>query len=206
MSKIEVVLATKNRGKVRDFADIFDQMGLSDRITLLDLSHFPGFPDVPEDGATFSENALIKARAAAAHTGKISVADDSGIVVDALGGAPGIYSARFAGVSADDRANNEKLLQMMKDVPEAERRASFRAAVAIVSPEGKEEVVVGECHGYVAAAPLGTNGFGYDPLFFYLPLNKTYGQMTDEQKNRISHRRRAIEACAARLVTFIDNT
>jgi len=206
LSKIEVVLATKNRGKVRDFADIFDQMGLSDRITLLDLSHFPGFPDVPEDGATFSENALIKARAAAAHTGKISVADDSGIVVDALGGAPGIYSARFAGVSADDRANNEKLLQMMKDVPEAERRASFRAAVAIVSPEGKEEVVVGECHGYVAAAPLGTNGFGYDPLFFYLPLNKTYGQMTDEQKNRISHRRRAIEACAARLVTFIDNT
>ncbi|MBN1881129.1 MAG: XTP/dITP diphosphatase [Deltaproteobacteria bacterium] len=203
---MEVVLATKNRGKVRDFADIFDQMGLSDRITLLDLSHFPGFPDVPEDGATFSENALIKARAAAAHTGKISVADDSGIVVDALGGAPGIYSARFAGVSADDRANNEKLLQMMKDVPEAERRASFRAAVAIVSPEGKEEVVVGECHGYVAAAPLGTNGFGYDPLFFYLPLNKTYGQMTDEQKNRISHRRRAIEACAARLVTFIDNT
>lgn len=203
--KIEVVLATKNRGKVRDFADIFDQMDLSDRVTLLDLSEFPDFPDVPEDGETFSENALIKARAAADFTGKITIADDSGIVVDALDGAPGIYSARFAGACADDRSNNDKLLEMMKDVPEAERTATFRAAVAIVSPGGREAVVVGECHGFIAEASLGTNGFGYDPLFFYPPLRKTYGQMADEEKNRISHRRRAAEACAAELLTFIGD-
>lgn len=205
MSKIEVVLATKNRGKVRDFADIFDQMGLSARIALLDLSKFPGFPDVPEIGATFSENALIKARAAALHTGQIAVADDSGIVVDAINGAPGIYSARFAGPDADDQANNEKLLRMMKDVPEAERGAAFRAAVAIVSPEGREAVVTGECRGYIAAAPLGTGGFGYDPVFFYPPLGKTYGQMLDVEKNRISHRRRAIEAAASKLAAFIGD-
>ena len=205
MSKLEVVLATKNRGKVRDFADIFDQMSLSARIALLDLSEFPDFPDIPENGKTFSENALIKARAAAEFTGFISIADDSGIVVDALDGAPGIYSARFAGPGANDRENNEKLLEMMKDIPESERTATFMAAVAIVSPGGMEEVVVGECHGQITAAPLGTNGFGYDPLFFYPPLGRTYGQMADEEKNRISHRRRAIEAAARELSKFIDD-
>ena len=205
MSKTEVVLATKNRGKVRDFSDIFNQTGLSGRVTLLDLSTFPGFPDVPEDGATFSENALIKARVAAEHTGMIALADDSGIVVDALDGAPGIYSARFAGPNADDRANNEKLLRMMKDVPEKERTATFRASVAIVSPEGRETVVTGECRGLIADAPLGTNGFGYDPLFFYPPLKKTYGQMADSEKNSISHRRRAIEAAASELMRFIND-
>jgi len=205
LSKTEVVLATKNRGKVRDFSDIFNQTGLSGRVTLLDLSTFPGFPDVPEDGATFSENALIKARVAAEHTGMIALADDSGIVVDALDGAPGIYSARFAGPNADDRANNEKLLRMMKDVPEKERTATFRASVAIVSPEGRETVVTGECRGLIADAPLGTNGFGYDPLFFYPPLKKTYGQMADSEKNSISHRRRAIEAAASELMRFIND-
>jgi len=205
LSKIEVVLATKNKGKVRDFADIFNRMGLSGRIALLDLSKFPGFPDIPEDGKTFSENALIKARAAAGFTGKLAIADDSGIVVEALDGAPGIYSARFAGPEANDRSNNEKLLESMKDVPEAERAATFRAAVAIVSPSGMEAVVTGECHGYIAATSLGTNGFGYDPLFFYPPLGKTYGQMADEEKNRVSHRRRAIEACASELANFIND-
>jgi XTP/dITP diphosphohydrolase len=203
LSKTEVVLATKNKGKVRDFSDIFDQTGLSDRVILLDLSGFPDFPDVPEDGETFSENALIKARAAAAYTGMIALADDSGIVVDALGGAPGIYSARFAGPNADDLANNDKLLEMMKDVPGSERTATFRASIAIVSPNGREAVVVGECHGYIADAPLGTNGFGYDPIFFYPPLGMTYGQMADSEKNRISHRRRAIEAAASELPTFV---
>jgi len=204
LSKTEVVLATKNRGKVRDFADIFDQTGLSHRIALLDLSKFPGFPDIPEDGETFSENALIKARAAAEFTGCITIADDSGIVVDALDGAPGVYSARFAGPDADDRSNNERLLEMMKDVPEEKRTATFRAAVAIVTPEGREAVVVGECQGYIAAAPLGAGGFGYDPLFYYPPLKKTYGQMTDNEKNQISHRRRAVEACAAELLKLLD--
>lgn len=188
------MIATKNRGKLAEFRQILDELGLNDRVRLTCLASFPGYPDVAETGTTFEENALLKARAAAAFTGLVSIADDSGIEVEALGGAPGVLSARFAGSAATDEANNEKLLGMLSTIPSEKRAARFVAVIALVTPDGRERLVRGECHGSIADSPRGSGGFGYDPIFFYGPLGKTYAEMTDPEKNKISHRRRAIEA------------
>lgn len=194
MTSPEIVIATKNRGKLAEFRQILDELGLNDRVRLTCLASFPGYPDVAETGTTFEENALLKARAAAAFTGLVSIADDSGIEVEALGGAPGVLSARFAGSAATDEANNEKLLGMLSTIPSEKRAARFVAVIALVTPDGRERLVRGECHGSIADSPRGSGGFGYDPIFFYGPLGKTYAEMTDPEKNKISHRRRAIEA------------
>jgi XTP/dITP diphosphohydrolase len=189
----EIVVATKNRGKMREFREIMGGLGLLDRIDLRSLSDFPDYPEAVESGETFEENALIKARAAARALAVIAVADDSGIEVDALGGKPGVRSARWAGRDATDTRNNDLLLAQLEKVPPERRVARFVATIALVSPDGTERVVRGECEGLITQAPRGTGGFGYDPIFYYPPLNKTLAEMTQAEKNRISHRRRAIE-------------
>ncbi len=169
MAKAKIVIATKNRGKVAEFRHIMGDLGILDEIELLSLADFPDFPDVEETGETFAENALIKARAATAFTGLITAADDSGIEVTALGGAPGVRSARFAGEGATDDRNNDKLLRLLADVPENRREARFVAVIALAAPDGREMTVQGECRGTVTVAPRGAGGFGYDPIFFYPP-------------------------------------
>jgi XTP/dITP diphosphohydrolase len=189
----EIVVATNNRGKLKEFREIMGGLGLLDTVALRSLSDFPDYPETIESGETFEENALIKARAAATSLAMIAVADDSGIEVDALGGEPGVKSARWAGEEATDARNNELLLARLKNVPPERRVARFVATIALVFPDGRQRVVRGECEGLITESPRGTGGFGYDPIFYYPPLDKTLAEMTEAEKNRVSHRRRAIE-------------
>lgn len=187
---MDVVLATRNKKKVKEMKKIFrDANTPVDNI--LTLEDFPEFPEVMEDGDAFEANAVKKARAVAEHTGMIAVADDSGLEVDALGGAPGVLSARYAGENADDRANNEKLLKEMKDIPDDERTARFVCCIALVS--GNEvKTFRGYVRGRIGRMPVGERGFGYDPLFYPEGYNRTFAEMDDEEKNAISHRGMAI--------------
>jgi XTP/dITP diphosphohydrolase len=186
-----VVLATRNPGKLRELDRI-----LSSQIRLAGLEDFPGAPDVPETGATFEENALLKARAIAAHTGLAAVADDSGLCVDAMNGMPGVLSARWAGGHGDDQANLDLLLAQIADVPDARRGARFVCAAALVAPGGREWVVTGTVEGRLIRAPRGSGGFGYDPIFVPDGFAQTTAEMTAEAKNAISHRGRAFRALA----------
>lgn len=155
-----------------------------------------GIGEIEETGSSFEENALLKARAAA-KLGYIGIADDSGLCVDALGGAPGIYSARYAGEPSDDKKNNDKLLRALREVPYGKRTAQFISVVAMAFPDGAEPLIArGVCPGEILSGPLGENGFGYDPLFFYPPFAKSFAQMVPAQKNWISHRARAMEQFA----------
>ena len=157
------------------------------------LSEFPGAPSVQEDGLTYAENALKKARAAAAFSGKPALADDTGLEVDALGGEPGLHAARFAGEGCTFQDNIRKLLGLMRAVPEERRNARFVCVLALVAPGGRETLVEGELRGRILEAPAGTSGFGYDPVFYVPKLGKTLAELTAEEKNRISHRARAVE-------------
>jgi len=186
-----VVLATRNPGKLRELDRI-----LGSQIRLAGLQDFPGAPDVPETGATFEENALLKARAIAAHTGLAAVADDSGLCVDAMNGMPGVLSARWAGGHGDDQANLDLLLAQIADVPDARRGARFVCAAALVAPDGREWVVTGTVEGRLIRVPRGSGGFGYDPIFVPDGFTQTTAEMTAEAKNAISHRGRAFRALA----------
>jgi XTP/dITP diphosphohydrolase len=166
-------------------------------------------PEIVEDGATFEENALKKARTVAALCGMPSLADDSGLEVDALGGAPGIYSARYAGVAADDSRNNEKLLAELRHVSEGQRTARFVCALALCDPRGaelKHWTVRAACEGRITFEPRGANGFGYDPLFFYPPFGKTFGEIDRQMKATVSHRGKALARLAALLPSALDLT
>lgn len=193
-----LVLATQNRHKVAELRRILAQAGLA--VRLLDAGDVT-LPEVDETGATFAENALLKARSAAAVSGLASVADDSGLVVEALGGEPGVRSARYAGQDADDQRNLDLVLARMEGV--TDRRARFVCAAALVEPDGAERVVEGELEGELIHAPRGANGFGYDPIF--VPTSeldtsqRTTAQMAPEEKDAISHRGRALRALAAQL-------
>ena len=193
-----VVVATGNAHKVVEIEAIL--ASAMPGVRFVALGELGDFPDPVEDGETFFDNALIKARAAQAETGfSMAVADDSGLCVDALGGEPGIYSARWAGEHGNDAANNEKLMQQMTDVPDAERTARFHSSVVLVRGE---EVLRGDgdCEGFVGHEPRGDHGFGYDPLF--LPNEtpgKTMAELTLDEKNLISHRFHALEDLAAKL-------
>lgn len=191
-----IVLATKNAGKASEITAI---LGMAD-VKFLTLQDFPPMPEVEEDGATFEENALKKARAVARHCNCAALADDSGLEVDALNGLPGIRSARFAGEGAKDAENNRRLLELMQPVPAGKRCARFVCALALVDPSGEEKVVLGECEGSILESSRGTGGFGYDPLFFYPPLGRTFAEMLPEEKNRVSHRARALEGLRAILM------
>ena len=183
-----LLLATRNPGKLvelRRMLTDFDVLGLAD---------VPEFPEAPETGATFAENALAKARDAAAATGLPSVADDSGLAVDALNGMPGVLSARWSGRHGDDRANLELLLAQVGDVPDERRDAAFVCAAALVVPGGPETVVHGAWTGRLTRAPRGTNGFGYDPIFVPEGETRTSAELSAAEKDAASHRARALQA------------
>lgn len=184
-----LLLATRNQGKKQEMQMILEDM-LLQIITLEDIE---ALPEVIEDGLTFAENARKKARQIALASGYITLADDSGLVVDALGGKPGIYSARFAGAGSDDHKNNEKLLSMLQDVETEQRTARFVCAIAISEPTGAASVVTGECEGVISKEGKGSGGFGYDPLFIPLGYNKSFAELTPEEKNAISHRAKALK-------------
>jgi XTP/dITP diphosphohydrolase len=186
-----LILATRNEGKLRELARI-----LGSHTKLVGLDAFPGAPDVPETGATFEANALLKARAIANYTKMPAVADDSGLCVDALNGMPGVLSARWAGRHGDDQANLELVLAQVADVPDARLGARFVSAAALVVPEGGEWVVTGEVEGRLIRVPRGTGGFGYDPIFQPDGFDLTTAEMTPEAKDAISHRGRAFRALA----------
>ena len=192
--KRPIVLATLNPGKVRELGRLLGDL----RITLLSLREIAGASLPPETGATYVENALIKARAAHRLTGHAALADDSGLEVDALGGAPGLHSARFGGPGFDDAGRVALLLERLRTVPREQRTARFRCVIALVDEAGRERTVEGVAEGAIATAPRGDGGFGYDPVFFYPPLGRTFGELSDHEKERVSHR--ALAARAARAV------
>ena len=181
---MEVLVATRNQGKVREIRKALHGLGLRIR----SLSDFKNVPGVEEDGKSFTENALKKARFYSKAYGELTISDDSGLEVNVLKGAPGIYSARFSGDEASDQENNRKLLHLMEGVPASKRGARFRCSIAIVSPKGGEAVVEGKCSGRIGLKEVGKKGFGYDPLFVFPRLGKTMAQLTLEEKNKVSHR------------------
>ncbi len=188
---MNIIAATLNRHKISEIENITKSFGMN----VISRSE-AGIPDfeIEETGDTFEENSEIKARAIMEYSGKPTIADDSGIEVDALQGAPGVYSARFAGVegSEADKENNKKLLSLLKDIPEKERGARFVSVVTMLFPDGKKIVARGECPGYIIDQEKGDGGFGYDPLFVPEGFEKTYAEITPEEKNTISHRAKAL--------------
>jgi len=195
MSEKKIVLATRNLGKVEEFERMLKSASLD--IEVLGLRDFPDMPDVEETGTTFAENALLKAHQISEYTGLPALADDSGLCVDALGGAPGIFSARWAGTHGDDVANLNKVLAEVKALGNPDLGARFRCAVALVIPAnhqtGAQEIVhEGEMVGHLVMEPRGENGFGYDPIFQPLGYTVTSAQLPSEEKDAISHRGRAL--------------
>jgi len=183
----ELLLATQNRGKAREYRHLL--AGIPYRIiTPAEAGITAG---VAETGATFEENAVLKATTLAAASGRLALADDSGLEVDALGGAPGVNSARFAGPGASDAERISLLLKKLKDVPEAARAARFRCVIAIAAPDGRVELASGESRGFITRAPRGAHGFGYDPVFYLPEMGKTMAELLPREKNKISHRARA---------------
>jgi XTP/dITP diphosphohydrolase len=197
---VKVVVATRNQGKLRELVPLLAHLELELR-TIDDLAPAA---ELREDGVTFVENALAKARQAARATGLPAIADDSGLEVDALDGAPGVYSARYAGPGADDAKNNAKLLEALRGIPPSRRGARFRCVAAFVDPaRGVEIVREGACEGEVLAAPRGEDGFGYDPLFFVPTVGRTMAELPLEEKNRLSHRAAAFRALAEALAATL---
>ena len=185
---MKLLLATKNRGKIKEIIRLLK----GQRVEVLTLDDFPGVSLPKEDRSTFKGNALKKARYVAEKTGLAAISDDSGLCVDALGGRPGVNSARYAGDNANDEENLEKLLLEMKDVPEEKRTASFVCVIALVLPSRKEKTFEGRLEGVIAAKPKGRGGFGYDPVFFLPEKNKTLAELGPEEKNLLSHRGAAL--------------
>ena len=190
-----LVLATNNPGKVREIEKTLNLP----RLRIRSLRDFPELPEVMEDGQTFLENAFKKARACSRATGHAALADDSGLEVDFLDGAPGIYSARFSGDEATDEANNRKLLSLLAGVPQEKRSARFVCQMVLYLTDGTWIQTEGFCPGIIAAAPRGEQGFGYDPVFYLPELGRTMAELTLEEKNRISHRAQALEKIRAHL-------
>jgi XTP/dITP diphosphohydrolase len=186
---VTIVAATLNKNKVREIEAITGGFGF--RVITRGEAGVPDI-DIIEDGETFEENSLIKAREIMRLCGMAAVADDSGIAVDALGGAPGIFSARYAGEECDDKKNRDKLLAALLGVPYEKRTARFVSVISLVRPDGKEIVARGESEGHIIFEERGENGFGYDSLFVPLGYDKTYAELSPEEKNKISHRARAL--------------
>ena len=183
---ITLVIATRNAGKCAEIRDLLSDFA----VQIKNLDDFGPIPEVEEDGLTFDENAYKKASFAARILGIPALADDSGLVVEALGGAPGVFSARYAGENATDEQRYMKLLAEMKG--RTNRRAAFECVISIAVPEGPALTYEARCEGEIAEEPAGQNGFGYDPVFYYPPLKKTFGQLTREEKSHISHRGKAL--------------
>ena len=183
---ITLVIATRNKGKTREIKDLLKGFP----VDIKNLDDFGPIPHIEEDGNSFDENAYIKASFAARVLGLPALADDSGLMVEALGGLPGIHSARYAGENATDQQRYLKLLDEM--MGKTNRKAAFECVISVAVPTGAALTYEARCEGLIAEAPAGSNGFGYDPVFFYPPFHKTFAQITREEKNRISHRGKAL--------------
>lgn len=185
-----IILATKNEGKVREFRQL-----LEGRFKLVGLNDYPHLPDVIETGDTFATNSYLKALFTARATGLTAIADDSGLCVDSIGGAPGVHSARFSGEKASDEMN---ILKLLNSIPAgANRAAKFETVITVAVPSGQSIAYTGECRGLIEQKEKGKNGFGYDPIFYSLELGMTFGEAPPERKNKVSHRGRAIEKMLA---------
>ena len=198
-----LVIATRNPGKIVEFRRILNE--LSDgAVELIGADEFPELVDVEETGTTFAENALLKARYTAKVTGLPAIADDSGLCVDALSGNPGLFSARWAGVHGNDKANVAKVLDELAEVADAKRGAHFICVAALVMPDGREALAEGFFHGRILRAPVGDNGFGYDPIFSPLGMSISSAQMSAEEKDAISHRGKSLRAIAPHVMEMLE--
>jgi len=197
---MEIVIASRNLGKIREIRTMLEDIESLDVDSLL---AFPDFPSPDETGETFEDNATLKATLAASSLNKIVLADDSGLVVPALGGAPGVKSARYAGEEATDRENNQKLLEALKEKDDLDRHAYYECVLVLASPEGVLKVARGHCEGEITTEERGRNGFGYDPIFLKLDYDKTFGELSDDVKNRVSHRRKALDAMKAYIEALV---
>lgn len=196
----DLVLATRNKGKIAEVQRLISQY--APHIRLRSVADF-NLDDVEETGATFEENALLKAETIARQTGLPALADDSGIAIDALDGAPGVYSARWSGVHGDDAANIAAVLKQLEKTPDSERGAQFVCVIALALPDGRHMLVRGEVNGIVRHAPVGEHGFGYDPIFQPAGFDITTAQMDPETKDSISHRGKALREIAPKIASFI---
>jgi len=194
VSDASLILATRNTKKLAELRRILEASSVD--VSVTDLSEYPDMPEVAETGATFTENALLKARAVVAHTGRPAVAEDSGLCIDALNGMPGVLSARWAGQHGDDEANLRLVLGQLADVPADRRAAHFACVAALLLPSGRGDITEGTVSGRITDAPRGTNGFGYDPIFVPVGTELTTAEMSPEAKDAISHRGRALRALA----------
>ncbi|MAE46897.1 MAG: non-canonical purine NTP pyrophosphatase, RdgB/HAM1 family [Planctomycetes bacterium] len=205
---MELLLATGNTHKAQELRDMLSELP----VTVLTPDEIGGLPEVIEDGTTFGENAVKKARSAALHTGRWSLADDSGLCVDALGGAPGIHSARYGGTHGDDQGNNHKLLKELAQVPERNRNAAFVCALALARPNGEIETVLeGRTEGRILNQAEGQGGFGYDPLFQFIEpnlmqTNRCFASLTSTEKSAVSHRGRALRALGHELIAILERS
>ena len=188
-----VIIASGNKGKLKEFQELMKDLPVEVR----SLADYPEIGDIEENGTTFAENAYIKAKAVYDATGCITIADDSGLEVDALDGAPGIFSARYAGEEKDDAANNAKLLQALENVPDTARGAQFHCAIVAIAADGRRFDAEGIVRGEILRAPRGDNGFGYDPLFYVPEFGRTTAELTMDEKNAISHRGKAVRQIVA---------
>jgi len=198
----KLVLATRNQGKITEFRRILDELAPG-QIELIGVDQFPDLVDVDETGSTFEENSLLKSRYTCMATGLPAIADDSGLCVDFLKGDPGIFSARWAGNHGDDQANIEKLLQQLKEVPDTERTAHFKCVASLVMPDGREQVAEGRFEGHILHAPVGDNGFGYDPIFQPLGLSISSAQMSAQEKDLVSHRGKSLRSIAPHVIQML---
>ena len=200
----KLVLATRNQGKIVEFRRIMDARAPG-AIELMVVDQFPDLVDVEETGSTFEENSLLKARYTCQATGLPAIADDSGLCVDALNGDPGIFSARWAGSHGNDQANLEKVLDQLKDVADEKRTAHFMCVASLVLPDGREQVAEGRFEGHILHAPVGENGFGYDPIFQPMGLSISSAQMSAEEKDLVSHRGKSLRAIAPHVIQLLSS-
>lgn len=199
---MKILLATQNQGKVRELQELL----VDEEIEVLSLLDIPDWEDVEENGVTFADNASLKAREAVRRTGLIALADDSGLEVDALNGAPGVYSARYAGEPKDDERNNDKLLYLLDTIPEDKRTARFRCALVMVTPFGEEYLTEGAVEGRILTGRCGSDGFGYDPVFYLPMFARSMAELTLTEKNTLSHRAQAFRKMIPILQELVRGT
>ncbi|MDK2991082.1 MAG: XTP/dITP diphosphohydrolase [Clostridiales bacterium] len=195
----DIIIASNNRGKIAEIKHILTPLG----VNICSMQEKGIYVAVEEDGNSFQENAIKKAMTVCKVANEWTLADDSGLIVQALGGRPGIYSARFAGLNASDEDNRRKLLDMMRDVPWDKRKAFFYCCVALVSPDGYVIMADGRCDGYITYEEMGSDGFGYDPVFLIPEYNKTFAQLDASVKNEMSHRARALDALKDKIKDYV---
>ena len=204
MTPNKLLLATRNKGKIEEFRRILDDIAAG-QIELVGLDQFPDLHDVDETGSTFEENALLKAREMCEASGIPAIADDSGLCVDFLNGDPGIFSARWSGKHGDDKANTEKVLSRLKDVPDEKRSAHFTCVAALALPDGRTHVEEAKFEGWILHAPIGDQGFGYDPIFRPEGYAISSAQMSAEAKDAISHRGKSLRAIAPHVINLLNS-